>query len=73
LVVVSIGIKNPTVDLGKEILLKSTDRLSGAKNGALDPIRIKLNQGAVALLDFNDPVLDRHGQIILRKRKGGEA
>src|SRR5262249_12259589 len=71
-VIVSIGVKNPTVDLRKEILLEPADRLSGTKNGALDALRIELNQGAVALLYFNDPVLDGHEEIVLWKLKGGE-
>ena len=45
---------------GSEILAKAADGFGRAENGPPDAGVVELHQGAVALLDFDDAVLDCH-------------
>jgi hypothetical protein len=48
------------VDAGNEILTKAANGFCRAENGSPDARIVELHQGAIALLDFNDAVLDCH-------------
>src|SRR5882672_7944067 len=57
------GLKDLIVDPGEEILLATSDGFGSAQYRALNAVGIELNQCAIAFLDFNDPVLDGHGEM----------
>src|SRR6266849_5782575 len=61
LVIHTPGLKDLVVDSGQKVLLETPDGFGGAQDGPLDSVRIELHQRAIALLDFNNPVLDGHG------------
>ena len=48
----------------KKILLETANRFGCAQNCPFDLVRIKSYQGAVAFLDFDDPVLNSHQRIV---------
>ena len=60
LVIRAVRIEDRVVDAGHEILAKTADGLRRAENGPPDAGVVELHQGAIALLDFNDAVLDCH-------------
>jgi hypothetical protein len=55
-----VRIEDGLVDAGREILTKTANGFCRAENGPPDAGIVELHQGAIALLDFNDAVLDCH-------------
>ena len=55
---------------GQEILLEAADGFGRAEDGAPDAGVVELHQGAVALLDFDDAVLDWHVMRLYTSARG---
>src|SRR2546421_285399 len=56
----SVGIKNAVIDAWQKILAKPSNRFCRAQNGPPNVALIKAHQRPIALLHFDDAVLDSH-------------
>src|SRR5207249_535573 len=68
--IASVRVEDRFIDAGQKVLAKAADGFGGAKDGPADTVGVKFDQSAVAFLDFDDAVLNWHGDYCSETGEG---
>ena len=64
----TVRLENLFVHARQKVLPEAADGFRGAQDGPADAVRVELDEGPVALLDFNNAILDWHWRELYRSR-----